>query len=262
MTIYDLLMAWIGKIQLVFLLCFISLIGFGQVDINGLSGCLTIGFDVNETTFPSHWHNSKINAQAQSLSKSETNNVIITLKKTLSKYPEKVLCAYLKQIFVFKSMRFYGVPFGGTSSKQTVYITNDEDNFTCSYNLLENYFHHEFSSILLHKNPCKFQKRKWKRINPEDFRYGKGGLQAIVTGTAEMNFDYELNERGFLTRYSEASVEEDFNVYCQNIFNGGEAFWKLVDKFQKIKAKTELVLQFYHRIDPNFNLQYFNSLTQ
>jgi hypothetical protein len=231
--------------------------GFCQQSIQGLPDCIQVGFEVHEETFPARWYNTKINAEAESLARSEIENVNTALKVTLSKYPEQVLCTYLNSIFVLKSMKFYDVPYGGTSSGKTVYITDDEENLTCSYDLLENYFHHEFSSILLHEHSCKFEKRKWKRINPEGFRYGKGGLQAIMSGNAEMSFDPELNERGFLTRYSEASLEEDFNVYCQNIFNGGPSFWKLVEKFPKIKAKTALIIRFYQHIDPVFTESYF-----
>ena len=245
---------------ILFLFC--SFNGNCQTKIQGLPSCIEIGFKVSDNTFPTRWYNAKINARAEPLSKSEIEDVNEALIQTLSKYPEKVICSYLKRIFVFKNMRFYNVPFGGTSSKDAVYITNDEENFTCSYDLLETYFHHEFSSILLNKNGCKFQKKKWKSLNPEGFHYGKGGLNAILTGNAEMNFDPQLNERGFLTRYSEASLEEDFNVFCQNVFNGGFLFWKLVDKIPAIKLKADLVIQFDHRIDPQFSESYFRKINQ
>jgi len=230
---------------------------FCQIKIKDTLSCVEIRFDVSDKTFPSSWQNKKINPQAEPLAKYEVGNVINCLEETFTKYPETILCKYLKRVFVFKSMHFYNVPYGGTFYKSTVYITDDNENLNCSYDLLENYFHHEFSSILLDKNTCFLKKKKWKKLNPAGFHYGKGGLQAIVTGSAEMSFDPELNERGFLTRYSEASLEEDFNVYCQNIFNGGPSFWKLVDKVPKIKAKTDLVIRFYQLIDKSFTEEYF-----
>jgi hypothetical protein len=256
-TNYDLRMIMSRVFRLTLICVVLSATGICQESSYKAPACISIRFIATDSTFPPRWYNKKINAQAESLARSEIENVNAALRVTMSKYPEQVLCTYLNSIFVLKSMKFYDVPYGGTSSGKTVYITDDEENLTCSYDLLENYFHHEFSSILLHEHSCKFEKRKWKRINPEGFRYGKGGLQAIMTGNAEMSFDPELNERGFLTRYSEASLEEDFNVYCQNIFNGGQSFWKLVDQFPKIKAKTALIIRFYQHIDPVFTESYF-----
>ena len=96
-------------------------------------------------------------------------------------------------------------------------------------------------------------------MNPAGFRYGKGGLAAIMNSKADMKLDPALNERGFLTAYGEASFEEDFNLYCQNLFNGGEPFWKLADTYPKIKAKTDLAILFYNKIDPVFTESYFRN---
>ncbi|MEI6898815.1 MAG: hypothetical protein WCL00_02960 [Bacteroidota bacterium] len=231
--------------------------GYSQKKTSAFPDCVRVSFQVTDSTFPAHWYRAEINATATPLSSSEVDNVLNILSQTLSKYPQEVICKYLKHIYVFKRMQFYNVPFGGTSYKETVYITDDEENLTCSYDLLENYFHHEFSSVLLSKNKCKLEKWKWRRLNPKGFRYGKGGLDAILTGNAEMTFDPVLNERGFLTHYSEASLEEDFNVYCQNVFNGGPEFWRLVETYSKIREKTELVIHFYHRIDISFTQENF-----
>jgi hypothetical protein len=259
---YELRIISIRIYWLVFLLTIIADSGLCQIDSTNSISCVNIRFVVSEKTFPSRWHKKKINAEAESLARSEIENANTALKITLSKYPEKVLCTYLSSIYVLKSMKFYGVPYGGTSYRKTVYITDDEENLTCSYDLLENYFHHEFSSILLHINSCKFKKKRWKQMNPEGFHYGQGGLQAILNNNADMSYDPELNERGFLTRYSEASVEEDFNVYCQNLFNGGEAFWRIVDKYPRVKAKADLATQFYYRINPIFTGSYFRELNK
>ena len=251
---------------LIFVICccfclFASSVTYCQPSGKDSISCIEIRFDADGQIFPSRWYNPKINARAESLVQTEKGNVINCLYGTFAKYPREVLCKYLTKVFVLKSMRFYGVSYGGTSSGQVVYIIDDYENYNCSYDLLENYFHHEFSSILLHKNRCSLKKKQWKKINPPDFHYGKGGLQAIINSLDDMTFNADLNEKGFLTRYSQASLEEDFNVYCQNIFNGGYDFWQIVKKFPKVKAKTDLVIQFYHNIDTLFTEKYFKSLS-
>jgi hypothetical protein len=236
--------------------------GYTQEAYDDPYSCVRLKFEAGATAFPEKWYGGKIRAQAVSLAPSEKENVKKCMEMTFRKYPVALLCSNLESVYVLKSMKFYGVPYGGTSSGNRVYITDDEENLNCSYDLLENYFHHEFSSILLHNYSSDFSKRKWKKLNPKGFKYGKGGLQAIRNNAADMVFDSLLNKNGFLTKYSEASLEEDFNLYCQNIFNGGEEFWRLVDAFPAIRAKTELVIRFYNRINPVFTERYFRSLNR
>ena len=176
----------------------------------------------------------------------------------MAKYPAHVLKENLHTIYAFNSLNFYGLPYGGTFSvsKKTVYIT-DDTSLNVKDQCIESFFHHEFSSILLRKHPCFISKRTWKSNNQLDFHYGKGGLEAIREGNSSMEYDSILNEKGFLNKYSQSSLEEDMNVFAQNIFAGGPGFWKIVDHYDKIKAKALLIISFYHKIDPVFTEKYF-----
>jgi hypothetical protein len=49
-------------------------------------------------------------------------------------------------------------------------------------------------------------------------------------------------------------------VFAQNIFSGGSQFWLIVDSFDPIRKKTELIIRFYQLIDPVFTEEYFRSL--
>lgn len=222
---------------------------------------IEIEFDVSPKMFPKHWYTKEINARAVSLSIREYERVTKILNRAMSKYPEHVLKENLTKIYAFNNLNFYGLSYGGTFSVsgKAVYITddtviNEKDPF------IESFFHHEFSSILLRKHPCYVSKKAWKSNNPHAFHYGKGGREAIRSGNSSMVFDSVLNQEGFLNKYSQSSLEEDMNVFSQNLFSGGEAFWTIVDRYDKIKAKTMLIIGFFHKIDPVFTEEFFRKL--
>jgi len=233
----------------------------GQTSFVDENTGIAINFAVSDNMFPNYWYSVKINAKAVSLSVTEYKRVTVLLRKTFAKYPVHVLKENLKRIYALNSLNFYGVPYGGTYSisKKTVYITDDSALMENDL-FIEAFFHHEFSSILLRKHPCYISKKEWKSANPKDFHYGKGGREAIMSGNSSMVFDSTLNEKGFLNKYSQSSLEEDMNVFSQNLFSGGEAFWTIVDRYDKIKAKTVLIIGFYHKIDPVFTEEYFRKL--
>ncbi len=234
---------------------------FGQTSFVDEKTGIAINFDVSDNMFPKYWYPGKINAKAVSLSIKEYKRVTELFRKALAKYPDHVLHEYLKRIYALNSLNFYGIPYGGTysMSKKTVYITDDSvlkenDLF------IESLFHHEFSSILFRKHPCYLNKKAWNFSNPRDFHYGKGGTEAIRSGNSSMVYDSILNEKGFLNKYSQSSFEDDMNVFSQNLFNGGKAFWTIVDHYDKVKSKTLLIIGFYHKIDPVFTEDYFRKL--
>lgn len=171
-----------------------------------------------------------------------------------------MLRSCLVKVCVFGSMKFYGLPYGGTNFLQTVYLSDDHLNpyFTDDY--IEKVFHHELSSILYRKYSSHFDKTGWLAQNPPAFRYGSGGAQAIMKGTASMELDPELAEDGFLAEYSKASFEEDMNVFAQCLFTGGRDFWRLVDLNNRIAEKTRIIIRFYHSINTIFTESYFRSL--
>ena len=219
-----------------------------------------IVFAVKENMFPRHWYSKKINAEVEPLVREERQRVINILARAFLKYPEELLKVNLDRVYILKKMNFYGVPYGGTNSKNTIYLADDETNsgFTDSY--IEGVFHHELSSILLRSHPGIFNMSAWQAINSPSFVYGNGGVEAILNGESSMRFDPELFERGFLTRYSQASPEEDINVFAQNLFTGGISFWNIVDENIRIRKKANMLIRFYQSIDPTLTEEYFRDI--
>ena len=69
-----------------------------------------------------------------------------------------------------------------------------------------------------------------------------------------------MAKKGFLTQYSTASQEEDFNMLAEGLFSGEPGFWTLVDEHALLKAKVSVVLGFYSKLDPQFDEAFFKSL--
>jgi hypothetical protein len=217
-------------------------------------------FTVPEKVFPGHWYGPRINAEVEPLSRSERQRMIGILQHAFSKYPDQVLRDNLSRIYLFRTMKFYGVPYGGTNAAGTVYMSDDESNPIFSDRFIENVFHHEFSSVLKRAYLRRFKTNSWESANPSSFSYGSGGVDAMLNGEASMDFDPELFDRGFLSKYSQASLEEDINVCAQNLFSGSPEFWDIVDNNDRIRKKTMLLIAFYHSIDPVFTEEYFRKI--
>ena len=245
-------------------LCFVIILSLSpklgaQETYYDQSNGVEILFPSNLTVFPHQWTGKKINPDIRPLSPEETTRLEEVLSHAFSKYPPAMMNLYLDRVCVMKSMKFYGLPYGGTNYQHTVYLSDDTDNPWFSDEYIEQVFHHEFSSILLRDFPSYFDKARWLEVNPPSFRYGKGGAEAISHGMSSMALDPSLIEQGFLSQYSTASVEEDINVVAQYLFTGSREFWRVVELNDRIREKTSILINFYHKIDPVFTESHFRS---
>lgn len=221
---------------------------------------IDILFDTEPRMFPASWYCKRIGAEAVSLPREHRTEAMDILNLAIAKYPEDVLFVHLRKVYVLRSLSFFGVAYGGTNTKDVIYLTYDDTNPERTAEFVEGVFHHEFSSVLFRKFSKHIDRKSWESINPPDFSYGKGGVEAIKKGEASLDFNYDLLEVGFLNLYSQSAFEEDMNVIAQNLFSGGEQFWFIVDTFEKIRMKALLTIDFYHQIDPQFTEEYFRSL--
>lgn len=210
--------------------------------------------------FPCKWRKKWINPEVIRLDTAEIQRMHAILDRSLGKYPSKLLKKNLRTIYVLKSMFFYGLEYGGTYYKRKVYISNNgiENGYSDAY--LEGSFHHEFSSVLLNRHPRSFDKDSWQASCPPGFVYGNGGREALSMNATNLNLDSALFRDGFLNEYSLASPEEDFNCFAEYIFRNDPGFWRAWESSESIRRKTEILIRFYHHLDPIFTLEYFRGL--
>ena len=212
--------------------------------------------------FPESWLSADICAEAEVLHESEVERSKKILIKAMKKYPKRVLTNNLKTIYVLHTLKYSGISAGGTNSRIDVYIANRgiREGFTDSW--IETTFHSEFSSILLRNFPQHLDNDAWRKANMESFKYGGSGVQAVKQNKSQQVFDASLHTEGFLYEYAKSTFEDDFNSIAEQLFLGNDCFWSVVDKFQRIKEKTDLVIAFYHKIDPGFSRSFFVSLAK
>ncbi|MCC6402962.1 MAG: hypothetical protein IT207_03040 [Fimbriimonadaceae bacterium] len=216
--------------------------------------------EFDSTTFPVSWQGGEIRGAGVSLTPSEKDRSLRVLKAAFAKYPDGFLERDLKRVFVLRRISFYGLDYGGTNSLDTVYVTNDGTANGYTDGFLERAFHHELSSILLRNHMQDFDLTAWRAANPGGFQYGEGGTDALRTGKANTQLNEEAMAAGFVSQYSQASYEEDFNMVAESLFMGPKEFWAAVDRHAALAKKVRLAIAFYGKLDASFTETHFRAL--
>ena len=221
-----------------------------------------IFFQYSPSIFPGNWHESPIDAKAEQLPVYEVRRSTSVIINALAKYPVRILRSNIKAVYFLKAMSFYGLTYGGTNSRDTLYLANRGDRLGYSDLYIEQTFHHEFSSVLYRNYPSFFDAHAWALAHDKNFLYNdpEEGNGAIRNNKSSQSLDTSLCRLGFLTQYSLSSLENDINTIAQNIFSPSKNFWKLVDEYPLIKKKVGILTDFYHKVDPLFTIDYFRKL--
>ena len=209
--------------------------------------------------FPESWLTPRINASAERVDASHQESCRDIVARALTLYPASVVKANLKHVYVLGRLAYSHNYTGGSNSKRDVYVVRNE---RISDDLFENNFHAEFSSILLRNYPHHLDAPAWHAINPSGFSYRWTGSRAVANGQASVQLSDRLHEDGFLNEYGMASIEEDFNSYAARLFTGDSKLWRALEKFPKVKAKTDLAMSFYRKLDASFTQDFFHSRRQ
>jgi len=221
-----------------------------------------VSFSSSKEIFPIDWRNDPIDATAKPIERREIRHSKLIIAKALNKYPESIFKKNLKFVYFLKEMSFYNTGYGGTNSQDAVYLTNRGKYWGYTDQYVEQTFHHEFSSILFRNNPSLLDTNLWKDANVPGFIYNdpKNGVGVIRDGKASQRLDTALCQIGFLTQYSESSLENDVNTFAQNLFCPEKNFWNYADRYPGIKQKTELLIKFYAALSPMYTEAYFRKL--
>ncbi len=230
---------------------------FSQSSFVDTATGVKIIFDYSDNIYPSHWLKGDIAGKGKSLKTSEYERSKKIVLKALRKYPNSLISNNLKKIYILNQLNFFGVNYGGTFYENTLYIANSglADGYTDSY--IEKTFHHEFSSILKENHSAYFDNKAWEKANSSDFKYGKGGIDAVVNKNDNQDFSEYYFEKGVLNQYGSSSLDEDFSVYCENIFMDDLKFWEAVKTYPRVKAKVKIAMSFYKKINPEINFKKF-----
>jgi len=215
-------------------------------EINGAYG-VWINYEYDPATyFPPHWLLSPILGRATQLTEDEVARVLPLTDQFLSAYPQTVLQNNLANIFLSEELNFYNQDFGGTYSNTAIYIANQGANRGYTDRFLLEVMHSEFSSILMMN--YRFPWDAWRAANIDSFEYGGNGVEVLgqpdLFGQSE-----ELLSQGFIVRYAQSSLENDFNMIARLLFTDLDGLLQLADDYPRLKAKVDLAIAFYESIE-------------
>lgn len=222
------------KLVLGFVLFLLSAVAMAQ---DSLVMSKIIYYNGKGIIFPTAWLAKKVNAKATAADIEKFSQDTAAVITAFNKYPSRILKEELGLVYIIGRLRFGGQYFTGTNSAENIYIASEANSE------IEKTFHHEFSSILLRKYSDILFEMKWKAESPE-LRSGSSAA-AVKAGLYSIGFDEKLLEKGYLSSYSLSNWENDFNMYAENIFAGGRAFWKIADSHPKVLGKTRMIIKFY-----------------
>lgn len=209
--------------------------------------------------FPSHWYDGEIRGRFKEVNENRRSKLEDIINEELEKYPKEVILKNLENIYILKNLSFYGYDYGGTYAFKDIYLSSGLNDLNYDNDSIRRSFHHEFSSILLNNYRRYFNSNEWMKVNAEYNYYGSG-IGALKSGLTSLDLSSYYFQKGFLTQYSTASMEEDFNVFAENMFMGKERFWYAVDNYEKINEKYKIMIEFFSSINPKLNDDYFRNL--
>lgn len=194
------------------------------------------------TFFPADWQDDELLPRGQQVSLEEVKRTLPLIRRFLSSYPGELIRADLTDIYLVANLSFYGKNFGGTSFLSSIYI-NVREEIPDEFLLAR--LHSEFSSILLRKH--SFPKEKWEQVNPPNFRYIGSGV-AMLDQRNLYGQSGNLLSNGFIVKYAQSSLENDFNMMVDWLFTKQARLNQLCEKYPLIRKKRDLVVEFYQSL--------------
>jgi len=180
-------------------------------------------------------------------------NYLSILQDALNKYPTELIHQHLKEIFIGGSYHQNGGIISGLYNKDIVYLFYNSQDGDNSSTFLEQTFHHEFSSILIHA--YDFPAFDWLKLNPENFEYIINPIK--INEYMNSIETYKATElqltQGLVSSYGQSNAENDINSYIELIFTQPKKMQALVNTYPIIKLKYQMIKKFYLSISPQFH---------
>jgi hypothetical protein len=169
------------------------------------------------------------------------------VESALQQYPPGFVAKLIKAVFVGGELRMQGERASGTAGAAWVILSARPDYGPDG--LREVGFaglHHELSSFVLRADPRTWS--KWVEFAPASGRYSEdpgGALRRAETTDPSP-------DTGFLNAYGATNLENDFNVYAEEMFGHPDKVARLAREHPLIRRKLDFVMETYAAIDPEF----------
>ncbi len=203
-----------------------------------------------ESYFPTRWKRAPISVQGIQIEPEGAMQLRRVIPGFLAMYPRVLFANNLRNIYLLKSLSLYGLKYGGTYSRGSIYIASRGEDHGRNDLFLSATMHSEFSSIL-YRN-YDFPTREWSKINESGWRYVGSGKDLL--GRPNLLHETEdLLRSGFICAYGQASIEEDVNMYVFSVIHRWRSLNSAAARYKRVKQKLEILTQFYERVNQQVN---------
>ena len=173
------------------------------------------------------------------------------LAAELGKYPMPLLQkSKLKGIAIVKNLSVAGQRRAAMPDYENEILYLDFQRGAHNPAYQAHVIHHEFFHLLEQElnGSAYFKDPEWAKLNPKNFRYGKGGNKQ----RGNDNFALVHPQSGFINRYSTSALEEDKAEIYAALFIPGERkkINAMAAKDTHLAAKIKMMRRILHAIDP------------
>jgi hypothetical protein len=179
------------------------------------------------------------------------------VRRAMARYPARELLKRLNAVYLVRDLWWEGVHMGGTTDGQAMYIAvGDVSAWDAEW--IQGTFHHELGHLMFDEVRPTLLLANWKTANAPTFRYSyaqDGGFEAVSKDEEiDEELDPKLNVKGVLSAYGATDVDEDWATYAEKAMGNAPEFWKATQKFPRVKTKSKLLLDFYRKAMPGFQM--------
>ena len=188
----------------------------------------------------------------------DTVPALQALKMALSVYPvdliRQVAGSQVGPVFLVRRIAVNGTEVGGMFMDGAIYVPARDMLSAESVTFAEDTLHHELALVGLYAGQSP--KAAWAAVNAPGFAYlTEHDAEAVrVAGhrADATDSDDAVHEAGFMIKYAEASLEEDWQTYAEQAFGHPEVLVALANRFPRVKAKVKVFVEHYSSLDPAF----------
>jgi hypothetical protein len=174
--------------------------------------------------------------------------------EALSVYPPGFVRETMGPLVLCGGLKIGADPVGGMTYVSTIYIVASDLADPSMRLFARDTVHHEFSTLALSKAPL--DDKAWLAANPPGFAYAidtdSNAKMEATQLTDEPARLPALHEQGFMSRYGQASVRNDFNTYADAAFGHPADLVALMLQYPRIRRKAALFAGVYEALDPAF----------
>lgn len=193
-----------------------------------------VKYEYSESFFPYNWLQPPMSAFGHQVDHFEVGRMEPIINDFLSPYSFAFLQVNLHKIHLLKRLYIYDREQGDTYSMTDIYLIIHAQDYDYLLGRLHVLFSH-----MLYRNygPNFFPTEEWNAINDSEFKYGR--TEAINLSTEERR------TMGLLELSSVYTLQSDFYSFVNWMFTKPEELKEVCNKYEKIKEKYNLVIQFY-----------------